>query len=268
MALALKERVVTGERAVTAEGGFNPSWQRHTAEYKLAAPFLPHGKIVDVGCGVGHGTRYLEPRDSVGVDIDPQVLAGQSRPTVVADMRALPFSAGTFDGAISVHAIEHVPDPERAIAELRRVVRPGGVACVWTPNRLTFGVPDEIIDPYHYVEFAPDELRALAELAFDRVEIYGLFASDRYMDIHNTERVRLQRLLALDPLKIRKLIPRRIRQRLYDWQLTRSRATPHPNASAITVDDFYLCDQNLDECLDVLAVCHAGEATTANGGRR
>lgn len=268
MVATLRARIVTGERAVTAEGGFNPSWQRHTAEYKLAEPFLPDGRIVDVGCGVGHGTRFLHPRESVGVDIDPQVLAGQDRPTVVADMRALPFPAGSFDGAISVHAIEHVPDPERAIAELHRVLRPGGVACVWTPNRLTFGIPDEIIDPYHYVEFSPEELRSLALAAFERVDLYGLFASDRYMEIHKSERERLQRLLARDPLRLRRLVPRRLRQLLYDLQLTRSRAVPHPSAEAITVDDFFLRDDNLDQCLDVLAVCHAGEARTANGGMR
>lgn len=252
-----KERpIITGERAVTAEGGFNPSWQRHNVEYKLAARFLPDGEIVDIGCGVGHGCEHLAPRPSVGVDIVPDVLAGQPRPTVVADMRALPFPSGRFAGAISVHAIEHVPDPERAAAEMHRVLAPGGVAAVWTPNRLTFAIPDEIIDPYHYVEFAPDELQQLLAEIFDRVELYGLFASERYMRIHIRERRRLRRLLALDPLALRRAIPRTLRQRLYDWQLSRARAQPDPDAAAIREHDFFLASERLHECLDVLAVCH------------
>ena len=43
-----------------------------------------------------------------------------------------------------------------------------------TPNRLTFGLPDEIVDPYHYVEYDPDQFEALCRPFFDRVEIKGL----------------------------------------------------------------------------------------------
>ena len=52
-----------------------------------------------------------------------------------------------------------------------------------TPNRLTFGPPDEIIDPYHFVEFASDELEALCRARFEEVEMHGLFGSPRYMEL-------------------------------------------------------------------------------------
>ena len=115
---------------MTAEGGFNPTWQRHVAAYSLTPGFLPKGRVLDVGCGVGHSYRLLEPRETVGVDLDPGALEGQDRETVVADMRDLPFADGSFAGALSIHSIEHVPDPERAVAEIARVIAPGGVAVV------------------------------------------------------------------------------------------------------------------------------------------
>ena len=68
-------------------------------------------------------------------------------------MRSLPFADATFASVVAIHSIEHVPDPERMLAEVARVLAPGGRAMFATPNRLTFGRPDEIIDPYHYVEF-------------------------------------------------------------------------------------------------------------------
>ena len=46
---------ITGERVASPEGGFNPTWQRHVAAYKLAERFLPDGKVLDLGCGVGQG---------------------------------------------------------------------------------------------------------------------------------------------------------------------------------------------------------------------
>ena len=246
---------VTGERVVTARGGFNPTWQRHVAAYALTEPYLPGGRIADIGCGVGHSYRLLAPRETVGIDLDAEALRGQERPTAAADMRRLPFPGDEFDGALSVHSIEHVPDPERALAEIVRVLRPEGVAVLVTPNRLTFARPDEIIDPYHYVEYDPREFGRLTGPFFDEVEVAGIFGSEGYLEFVAREHARLDRLLRLDPLRLRRVLPRRARQRLYDWRLGRERRDDDPAAEAIGVDDFRLGHTSLESALDVVAIC-------------
>ncbi|MEK6250816.1 MAG: methyltransferase domain-containing protein [Actinomycetota bacterium] len=246
---------ITGERVVSPAGGFNPTWQRHVAGYALCEPFLGPGRVVDLGCGVGHSYHLLDPRETVGVDLDPQVLAGQDRPTVVADMRDLPFPDASFSSIVAVQSLEHVPDPNRTLAEAARVLEPEGVAVFITPNRLTLGRPDEIIDPYHYVEFDDQDLRRLCELWFAEVEVVGLSGSERYLELFREERRTLSRLLRLDPLRLRRLVPRRIRQRLYDALLRAFRSPEDPRAEAIGVDDFELRNGPLDLCLDLVAVC-------------
>ena len=74
--------------------------------------------MLDLGCGIGHSYELLAPRETVGVDIDPEALAGQDRETHAADMRDLPFADASFDSVLSVQSIEHVPDPERVLAEV------------------------------------------------------------------------------------------------------------------------------------------------------
>jgi SAM-dependent methyltransferase len=170
-------------------------------------------------------------------------------------MRELPFADASFASVISVHSIEHVPDPERALGEVRRVLRPGGTAIFVTPNRLTFGRPDEIIDPYHYVEYDAGQLEALCAGFFGEVEVRGLFGSPRYLALVASEHRTLDRLLRLDPLRLRRLVPRRARQRLYDRMLTRSRREPDPRAAAIEPRDFELRREGLEECLDLVAIC-------------
>jgi SAM-dependent methyltransferase len=246
---------VTGERVVTSMGGFNPTWQRHAATYGLCAGLLPQGRTLDLGCGIGHSYELLAPRPTVGVDIDPEVLAGQDRETHHADMRTLPFSDASFAAVLAVQSLEHVPDPERVLAEAGRVLEPGGVAVFVTPNRLTFGRPDEIIDPYHYVEFAPEELRHLCLQHFERVDVRGLFGSPHHLQLVAEERQKLERLLRRDPLRLRRIVPRRARQWLYDRRLTRERAGGDPRAAEITPADFHLADSRLDEALDLVAVC-------------
>jgi SAM-dependent methyltransferase len=248
----------TGERVTTPEGGFNPTYQRHVAAYARCAELLPpEGPVLDVGAGTGHSAALLAPRESVAVDVDAKALRGQDRTTVVADMRALPFPDATFGSAIAVQSIEHVPDPERALAEIARVLRPGGVAAIVTPNRLTFARPDEIIDPYHYVELDAGELEVLCAPHFAGVEVQGLFGSDRYRALVADEHARLDALLRRDPLRLRRFVPRRARQVLYDLLLARARRHPDPRAAAITPDDFALGTAPLTECLDLVAVCHA-----------
>ncbi len=246
---------VTGERVVTSEGGFNPTWQRHVAAYRLTEPMLGPGKLLDLGCGVGHSYQLLEPRETIGLDIDPATLEGQNRATVVSDMRNLPFDDGAFGSVLSVHSLEHVPDPERVLAEVARVLDDDGRAVFVTPNRLTFGRPDEIIDPFHYVEFDPRQLARLCQGFFAQVEVLGLFGSPEYMEIFEDERETLDRLLRLDPLRLRRLASMRIRQRLYDLLLGRFRKDDDPRADAIASEDFHLGRQELDDSLDVIAVC-------------
>jgi SAM-dependent methyltransferase len=248
---------ITGERVVTPEGGFNPTWQRHVAAYALAEPELGPGRVLDLGCGVGHSFHLLAPRDTVGLDIDAGALAGQQRPTVVADMRAVPFADGSFMSVLSVQALEHVPDPERILSEAARLLEPDGVAVFVTPNRLTLGRPDEIIDPYHHVEFAADELRALCQRWFANVTVRGLFGSARYMELFDEERRTLDRLLGLDPLRLRRFVPNPARRRLYDVLLRRHRRADDPRALAITPEDFHLREDGLDAALDLVAVCSA-----------
>jgi SAM-dependent methyltransferase len=54
---------------------------------------------------------------------------------VVSDVRRLPFRDGSFDAVYSMGTIEHFPDPETALLEMHRVLRPGGRAVVGVPNR-------------------------------------------------------------------------------------------------------------------------------------
>jgi SAM-dependent methyltransferase len=247
---------VTGERVSTPEGGFRPTWERHVAAYAAAAELLPPGgTVLDVGCGVGHSYHLLEPRETVGVDVAADALAGQQRRTIVADMRELPLPDASFASFLSVQSIEHVRHPERVLAEARRVLEPGGTAVFVTPNRLTFGRPDEIIDPYHEVEYDQHELRALCRRFFGSVELHGVFGSERYLKVVESERRRLEQLLRRDPLRLRRLLPRAVRRWAYDAQLRRERAAAPPEAAAIELDDFELRDGQLDEALDLVAVC-------------
>ena len=98
-----------------------------------------HGLVV--GCGSGLEAAILAQElglDIIGVDLeerfDPRAAA---RVTLrVGDARNLEFADRSFDLVFSYHALEHIPEYHRALSEMRRVLREGGVYCIGTPNRL------------------------------------------------------------------------------------------------------------------------------------
>ncbi len=246
---------VTGERVGTNAGGFNPTFQRHAAAYALCGDLLPSGRLLDLGCGTGHSYELLGERETVGVDLHAASLAGQRRETVVADMRDLPFGDAAFDAVVAVHSLEHVPDPGVVLAEVARLLRPGGKAAFVTPNRFTFGLADEIVDPYHEVEFSAAELSALCRAHFDLVEVTGIFGSPAYLRLIERERRILRWAVRVDPLSLRRRLPLGLRRRLYDLSLRRLRSRPDPAAESIAIDDFRPGRDGIGEALDLVALC-------------
>jgi SAM-dependent methyltransferase len=97
------------------------------------------GLVVDVGSGVEPQPAYLGDREGrTVVRVDPLVGEAPSELDFVQGVaERLPFRDASFDGAISATMLDHVPDPRRALEEIRRVVRPGGRLAVW------IGVVDE-----------------------------------------------------------------------------------------------------------------------------
>lgn len=82
-------------------------------------------RCLEVGCGRGVFQDLVE--DYTGIDLSTQVSSYFHKPFVSGDATDLPFADSTFDAIWSVTVLEHVPQPQLALNEICRVVRPGGV---------------------------------------------------------------------------------------------------------------------------------------------
>ena len=98
----------------------------------------PGGPVIDVGSGVGANLAALAAagRQVVGTEIafSAARVATAHGPVVVADGQALPFPAGSFWAGVCTEVLEHMADVRAVLGELARVVRPGGLVYVTTPN--------------------------------------------------------------------------------------------------------------------------------------
>lgn len=140
-------------------------------------PLSAGERVIEVGCGSGHLTKRLAERgvDIVGIDPNPNagVVGGTDR-ILCMSAEALDFPDGEFDALVSVHAIEHIPPLEAAMAEMARVLKPGGRALFIYPAEPIQGVyaiPTSVIlygTPFkarevHCHKLSPAKLRRIAE---------------------------------------------------------------------------------------------------------
>jgi SAM-dependent methyltransferase len=105
--------------------------RRFLADHRLS------GNLLDVGCGTGGNLSDLSRTGPVfGVELSASAArqAAATAPVVVGDGSRLPFGASAFAAVVCTEVLEHVDDPAAVFAELARVLRPGGMAYVTTPN--------------------------------------------------------------------------------------------------------------------------------------
>jgi SAM-dependent methyltransferase len=179
---------LTGERTVPGIPEENYWFRRHEVAYRFVLPLVNGRRVVEVGCGEGYGTALLATTatEVIGIDYDPLTVAHAAatypRPHFVrANLAALPVPSGSTDVVVTLQVIEHVWNHPEFVRECLRVLRPGGLFCVTTPNRLTFSPGlDEPVNPFHTVEFAAAELVDLLErCGFVAETVLGLHAGPR-----------------------------------------------------------------------------------------
>ena len=160
-------------------------------------------RVLDMGCGAGRHAfeMYKRGADVIALDQDADELStvsewfaamreegglpeGAEADVKQGDALDLPFADGEFDRVVASEVLEHIPDDDRAIAELVRVLRPGGSIAVtvprWLPEKVCWALSDE----YHEVEgghvriYRGDELVAKLEDAglrfLGRDHVHGL----------------------------------------------------------------------------------------------
>lgn len=171
----------TGERMIPGRVELGLEIE-HVSRYAYAASLLKSGRVLDDGCGAGYGSELLTRAGAevIGVDMALDVIQYCQRhyrhfgiKFFQTDCTQLPFPDELFDGVVSFEVIEHVKNYSGYLKETARVLRPGGVLIISTPNKRMYSDHRTYRNPYHVHEFYPDEFKELLSSYFDNVQLLG-----------------------------------------------------------------------------------------------
>jgi SAM-dependent methyltransferase len=235
---------LTGERTLPDVPAENYWYRRHLAVYEWIAARGAGAVVLDMACGEGYGSAVLAraAKRVVGVDGNPEAhehaRLRYTGPNVSFEWGAVETfgEPDTYDAVVFLQTIEHVIDPPAVLAHFKRILKPGGVAYVSTPNVLKLAPAGQAKsdNPWHLREYRASEFETLCRGAFADVEVLGLFHA-RKLRLHE-----IALSLGWDA----------IHKRLGITGAFYGRFTP-----AIATSDFELKADRLDRALDFLAVC-------------
>lgn len=204
------------------------------------------GVVLDVGCGVGAQTSRLAgaQRFVIGIDYSGPTAMGASHEHGSESLRfaamdgsRIAIRDGAAEAVVSSHIIEHFRYPERHVAELARVLADDGTAFVITPN-----APADFENPFHIYLFEPEQLTSMLRLFFADVEVVGIEGDDALHADFAARRASGEKLLRLDPLRLRHRVGRGAYVWAYEHALPRVYRMIGRGASGIGsgIDDSHL----------------------------
>ncbi|UCH87487.1 MAG: class I SAM-dependent methyltransferase [Dehalococcoidia bacterium] len=165
-----------GERMIPASHHEAVVYAEHIVRYLFATRFVRGKRVLDVASGVGYGADILKSAGAaevVAIDRSPEAVKygkkhhSRYQPAyVVGDAESLPVRSSQFDVVVSFETIEHVPDYQRFLAEVKRALRQDGLCIVSTPNRDVYVEGN----PFHTKEFTFAEFEQTLTGYFQYVE--------------------------------------------------------------------------------------------------
>jgi SAM-dependent methyltransferase len=239
----------------------NPIHQRLLFAYKEAAEHI-YGEVLDIGCGEGRGLDYLIAKADKFTAIDKikEVLDGvrERFPDIeLINANIPPFSmveSNSKDCVVSFQVIEHIEEDHLFVEEIHRVLKPGGRAIISTPN-ISMSLTR---NPWHVREYTVEEYRQLMSKYFDKVEIYGVYGSQRVDDYYEENKASVEKITRFDILNLQYRLPRSILQIPYDIlnRMNRNKLQKANNSLVmdINIDDYHL--KKADErAYDLFCIC-------------
>tara|TARA_B100000902_G_scaffold277742_3_gene263569 strand:+ start:5212 stop:5988 length:777 start_codon:yes stop_codon:yes gene_type:complete len=250
----------TAERSSHLDPSENVIFQRHLRAYKEALKMIS-GTVLEIGCGEGYGIIELSEKSNKFIALDKyfseSIQKTINKDNVVFKQLTVPPLTGIDDNSIdyvvTFQVIEHIKDDEVFIEEIYRVLKPGGILILTTPNLLM----SLSRNPWHIREYHPEGMREILQTSFQDITLKGVYGNDKVMKYYEANSVSVNKLRKWDFLNLEKNLPRWMLQIPYDILNRFNRHGLQDNNMKL-VNEMKYTDYDIkdlsDDCLDFFCI--------------
>lgn len=238
----------------------NPIHQRLFKAYVIARDFV-RGDVLEVGCGEGRGISILMERatsftavdklEGVMHDLRRKYPSGKFLSMNIPPLHELKDDA--YDSVVSFQVIEHIEDDKLFLKEIHRVLKPGGVALITTPNRSM----SLSRNPWHIREYLPEQLKSLAESVFRTVQLKGITGNEKVMDYYDQNKKFVKRITQFDIFNLQNRLPASVLKIPYEilnrWNRNKLQSNDKSLVTNIRHED-YVVVEDATNALDLLLI--------------
>jgi 2-polyprenyl-3-methyl-5-hydroxy-6-metoxy-1,4-benzoquinol methylase len=236
----------------------NPIHQRLFKAYIIAEHYI-QGDVLEVGCGEGRGIDVMLPKSKsfTAVDKIEPVIADLRKKYPGAKFQSMnipPLSGladNTYDVVVSFQVIEHIENDKLYLQEINRVLKPGGLALITTPNRSL----SLTRNPWHIREYLPNELQALAASVFREVKLKGISGNAKVMAYYEQNKRSVEKLTRYDIFNLQYKLPAALLRIPYELLNRYNRKKLQTADNSLVLDihhEDYMVVENPAEGLDLL----------------
>lgn len=238
----------------------NPIHQRLFKAYVVAENYV-HGDVLEVGCGEGRGLELIIPKAKTFTAIDKiepviQKLQAKFPQGTFRSMNIPPFGGladNAYDSVVSFQVIEHIQDDATFLSEIKRVLKPGGIALLTTPNRKM----SLSRNPWHIREYLPRELENLARKYFSDVTMKGITGNEKVMSYYEENRRSVEKITRFDIFNLQYRLPASILRIPYELlnRYNRNKLQSGNNTLVTNIhhEDYVVVD-SAEDALDLLLI--------------
>lgn len=247
---------ITSDRIVSD----NPIHQRLYKAYIIAEEYVK-GDVLEVGCGEGRGIDLLASKASSFTAVDKIAPVIDNLKKIYPDATFLSMNLppltglgdGAYDLVISFQVIEHIKDDHSFLREIHRVLKPGGMALLTTPNRSQ----SLTRNPWHVREYLPQELEELATRFFSSAQVKGITGNAKVMAYYDENRRSVNRFMRWDILDLQHRLPAFLLRLPYEilnrWNRNKLDSKGTSNARGIRHEDYHVTEDP-SHALDLLLI--------------
>lgn len=170
----------TGERLETSI--FNGNTINHLHRYAITIPFVKDKIVLDIASGEGYGSHLMSEiaQQVYGVDIDVDTIARARKKYIKDNLKFLngstsdiPLDSNTIDIVISYETIEHHDEHEQMMLEIKRVLKPGGILIISSPDKYYYSDNRGYKNPFHVKELYKSEFTDIISKHFKYFKLYS-----------------------------------------------------------------------------------------------